>query len=82
MKHLKVLFISILGIGAIVTGYGLHNHIVNVRAAKAGPYRRARGLLPPGAIGHRTLVTLPSIPSPPQLIAWLADARRMGISER
>ena len=25
MSHLKVLFISILGIGAILVGYGLHD---------------------------------------------------------
>jgi len=52
MKHLKVLFISILGIGAIVTGYGLHNHIVNVRAA-SWTYRAPAAYFPLAPSGHR-----------------------------
>ena len=44
MNHKRTLFISMLGIAAILTGYGLHNHIVKVKAASWNT-RRAGALL-------------------------------------
>jgi hypothetical protein len=73
-----VLFISILGIGAIVTGYGLHNHIVNVRAAKLDHIIAPAAYFPAGAIWTQDISHAPLDPQSSTIIAWLADAGGWG----
>ncbi|MGA3009619.1 MAG: hypothetical protein ABSD72_05100 [Terracidiphilus sp.] len=76
MNRLKVLLVSILGIGAIVTGYAFHSHIISVEAAKlenvAAPY------FPPGAIWTQDISNAPLDPQSSTIIAWLADAGGWG----
>ena len=81
MKHSKVLFISILGIGAIVTGYGLHNHIVNVRAARLDHIAAPAAYFPPGAIWTQDISHAPLDPQSSTIIAWLADAGGWGFGK-
>ena len=78
MNHSKVLFISILGVGAIVTGYGLHNHIVNVRAAKLDHIAAPAAYFPTGAIWTQDISHAPLDPQSSTMISWLADAGGWG----
>ena len=78
MKHSRLLFISILGLGAIATGYGLHNHIVNVRAAKLDHIAAPAPYFPPGAIWTQDISHAPLDPQSSTIIAWLADAGGWG----
>ncbi len=78
MKHSKLLFISILGIGAIAAGYGLHNHIVAVRAAKLDHIAAPAAYFPPGAIWTQDISHAPLDPQSSTIIAWLADAGGWG----
>jgi serine/threonine-protein kinase len=82
MKHSKVLFISILGIGVIVAGYGLHNHIVNVRAARLDHIAAPAAYFPPGAIWTQDISHAPLDPQSSTIIAWLADAGGWGHNNR
>jgi serine/threonine-protein kinase len=81
MNHSKVLFISILGVGAIVTGYGLHNHIVNVRAARLDHIAAPAAYFPPGAIWTQDISHAPLDPQSSTIIAWLADAGGWGFGK-
>jgi serine/threonine-protein kinase len=78
MNHSKVLFISLLGIGAITTGYGLHSHIVHVRAAKLDHIDAPAPYFPPGAIWTQDISHAPLDPQSSTIIAWLADAGGWG----
>ena len=78
MNHSKVLFISILGVGAIVTGYGLHNHIVNVRAAKLDHIAAPAAYFPTGAIWTQDISHAPLDPQSSTMISWLEDAGGWG----
>ena len=79
MKHMKTLIISVLGIAVILTGYGLHNHITKVKAAKLehiaapAPYFPAGLHLDPG---HQPCSSRPSVL---QIISWLAGAGGWGM---
>ncbi|MGA2831633.1 MAG: hypothetical protein ABSE55_01050 [Terracidiphilus sp.] len=81
MKHSKVLFISILGIGAIATGYGLHNHIVNVRAAKLEHVVAPKPYFPPGSVWTKDISHAPLDPQSSTIISWLADAGGWGFGK-
>ena len=78
MNHSKLLFISILGIGAITAGYGLHSHIVNVRAAKLDHIAAPAPYFPPGALWTQDISHAPLDPQSSTIIAWLADAGGWG----
>jgi serine/threonine-protein kinase len=82
MNHLKLLYISILGIGAIVTGYGLHNNIVKVRAARLDRVVAPAAYFPPGAIWTQDVSHAPLDPQSSTMIAWLADAGGWGHNNR
>ncbi|MGA3079788.1 MAG: hypothetical protein ABSD44_00230 [Terracidiphilus sp.] len=78
MNQSKLMIVSILGIGAIVTGYGLHNHIVKVKAAKLEHAAAPAAYFPPGAIWTQDVSRAPVDPQSSAIIAWLADAGGWG----
>jgi len=66
---------------AIVTGYGLHNHIVNVRAARLDHIAAPAAYFPPGAIWTQDISHAPLDPQSSTIIAWLADAGGWGFGK-
>jgi serine/threonine-protein kinase len=78
MNHAKALFISVLGIGVIVTGYGLYNHIVKVRAAKLEHVAAPAAYFPSGSIWTQDVSRAPLDLQSSAMIAWLADAGGWG----
>lgn len=78
----NVLFISVLGIGAIVTGLAVRNHIVNVRAARLEHIVPPAPYFPPGAIWTQDVSHAPVDPQSSTMIAWLADAGGWGRNNR
>jgi serine/threonine-protein kinase len=76
------LLISILGVGAIVVGYGLHSHIVKVKAAKVGHAATPAAYFPPGSIWTQDISHAPLDPQSSEMIAWLADAGGWGHNNR
>ena len=81
MSHLKVLFISILGIGAILVGYGLHDHIVKVKAARLEHAVAPAPYFPPGSIWTQDVSHAPLDPHSSTIITWLADAGGWGFGK-
>jgi serine/threonine-protein kinase len=79
MNHTRTLFISFLGIVAIVTGYGLHNHIVKVRAAKLDHVVAPAAYFPAGSIWTQDVSRAPLDPQSSTIIGWLADAGGWGL---
>jgi serine/threonine-protein kinase len=82
MNHSKVLLISILGLGAMATGYGLHKHIVNVKAARLEQVTAPAPYFPPAAIWTQDISHAPLDPQSSTIIAWLADAGGWGHDNR
>ncbi|MGA3344137.1 MAG: hypothetical protein ABSC76_04620 [Terracidiphilus sp.] len=82
MNHRKQLLISMLGIGAIVTGYGLHSHIVKVRAAKLEHIPAPAAYFPQGSVWTQDVSHAPLDPQSSAMIAWLADAGGWGHNNR
>jgi serine/threonine-protein kinase len=82
MKQAKLLFISIIGIGAILTGYGLHNRIVKVKAAKIEHAVAPASYFPAGAIWTQDISHAPLDSQSSTIIAWLADAGGWGHNNR
>ena len=78
MIRSKLLYISILGIGAIAAGYGLHNHLVAVRAAKLDHVGGTVTYFPPGAIWTQDISHAPLDPQSSTIITWLTDAGGWG----
>jgi hypothetical protein len=79
MNKSKLMIVSILGIGAIVTGYGLHNHIVKVKAAKLEHAAAPPAYFPPGAIWTQDVSHAPVDPQSSAIISFLADAGGWGL---
>ncbi len=82
MNQSRVLLVSILGIGVIVTGYGLHNHIVKVKAAKLDHVSAPVAYFPSGSIWTQDVSHAPVDPQSSTIIAWLADAGGWGHNNR
>jgi serine/threonine-protein kinase len=78
MSHLKTLAISLIGIVAIVIGYGLHNHIVKVKAAKLEHIAAPAGYFPAGSIWTQDISHAPLDPQSSEIIDWLAGAGGWG----
>jgi hypothetical protein len=78
MNHKRQLLISMLGIAAILTGYGLHNHIVKVKAAKVEHAAASPAYFPPGSIWTQDVSHANLDPQSDTIIAWLADAGGWG----
>jgi serine/threonine-protein kinase len=73
-----MLFISVLGLGAIVTGLVIHRHIDNVRAAKLEHIVPPAPYFPPGAIWTQDVSHAPVDSQSSAIIDWLADAGGWG----
>ena len=74
----SMLFISVLGLGAIVTGLVIHRHIDNVRAAKLEHIVPPAPYFPPGAIWTQDVSHAPVDSQSSAIIDWLADAGGWG----
>jgi serine/threonine-protein kinase len=82
MNHLKVLSISILGIGAILVGYGLHDHIVKVKAARLEHSVAPAAYFLPGSIWTQDVSRAPLDSHSSAIINWLAGAGGWGNNNR
>jgi serine/threonine-protein kinase len=82
MNHSKMLFTSILGIVAIVAGYGLHYHIVNVKAARLDHIVAPAPYFPHGSIWTQDISHAPLDPHSSAIISWLAEAGGWGNNNR
>jgi serine/threonine-protein kinase len=78
MNHTKALFTSMVGIGAIVIGYGFHSHILRVKASKLEHIAAPAPYFPPGAIWTQDVSHAPVDPQSSTIIGWLADAGGWG----
>lgn len=78
MTYVRMFFISMLGIGTIVTGLALHNHIVNVRGAKLAHAVPLAPYFPPGAIWTEDISHAPLDPQSSTMINWLAEGGGWG----
>ena len=74
----NLLFISVLGIGSIVTGFAIHNHIGNVRAARLEHIVPPAPYFPPGAVWTQDVSHAAVDPQSSTMISWLADAGGWG----
>lgn len=78
MTRTRLLFISILGVGAIATGFVLHNHVVNVRAAKLEKAVAPAPYFPAGSMWTKDVSHAPVDPQSSTIISWLAGAGGWG----
>jgi glycosyltransferase involved in cell wall biosynthesis len=74
----NVLFISVLGLGAIVAGLVIHQHIVGVRAAKLEHITPPAPYFPSGSLWTQEVSHAPVDPQSAAIIGWLADAGGWG----
>jgi hypothetical protein len=74
MSYVRMLFTSVLGIGAIITGFAFHNHLVKVRAEKLAHVVPPAPYFPPGAIWAQDISHALLDPQSSTMINWLADA--------
>jgi serine/threonine-protein kinase len=82
MKPARTLFISILGIAAIVAGYGLHSHIVKVKAAKQEHAAAPAPYFPAGSPWTQDISHAPLDPQSSAIITWLAEAGGWGVNNK
>ncbi|MGA2276431.1 MAG: hypothetical protein ABSG00_02415 [Terracidiphilus sp.] len=78
MSYSRILIVSALGIGVIITGYGLHSHIVKVKAAKLEHIAAPAPYFPAGAIWTQEISHAPLDPQSSAMIDWLAGAGGWG----
>jgi hypothetical protein len=78
MTCVKMLIISMLGIGTIVGSLAFRNHIVKVRAARLSHAVSPAPYFPPGAIWTQDISHAPLDPQSATMINWLADAGGWG----
>lgn len=79
MKHAKTLVIAILGTVAIAAGYGLHCHIVEVKAAKLEHAAAIPPYFPAGSVWTEDISHAPVDPQSSTIIDWLAGAGGWGM---
>jgi cellulose synthase/poly-beta-1,6-N-acetylglucosamine synthase-like glycosyltransferase len=68
----NVLFICVLGIGALLTGLAIRQHIVGVRAAKLEHVTPPAPYFPPGSVWTQDVSHAPVDPQSSAIIGWLA----------
>ena len=79
MTHRKnVLFIAMLGIGAVAAGLVYHTHVVKVKAAKLEHIAPPAPYFPPGAAWTQDVSHAPLDPQSDAIIGWLSDAGGWG----
>jgi len=77
-RRKNVLFIAILGIGAVAAGFVYYNHIVKVKAAKLEHIAPPAPYFPPGAVWTQDVSHAPLDPQSDAIIGWLSDAGGWG----
>ncbi len=82
MNCKRQLLISTLGIGAILIGYGLHHHIVKVKAARLDRVAAPAAYFPPGSIWTQDVSHASLDPQSDAIIDWLAGAGGWGHNNR
>ena len=78
MTYVRMLFISILGVGVVITGFAFHSQIVKVRAEKLAHVVPPAPYFPPGAIWNQDISHAPLDPQSSTTINWLADSGGWG----
>jgi nucleoside-diphosphate-sugar epimerase len=78
MAYPRVLFVSVLGVGAIITGFLYHDHIARVKAAWLEHITPPAPYFPPGAVWTQDISHASVDPQSATMISWLADAGGWG----
>jgi serine/threonine-protein kinase len=78
MTYSKALVFSVLGIGALVAGFGLHSQIVKTKAAKLVRSATTAPYFPPGSPWTQDISHAPLSPSSEKSITWLASVGGWG----
>jgi serine/threonine-protein kinase len=78
MTYRRVLFISILGIGAIGTGFAFHHRIAMIRAARLDQVVAPAPYFPAGAVWTQDVSHASLDPQSSTMIGWLAEAGGWG----
>lgn len=78
MRSGRILLISLVGVAAIVAGYGWHNHTLRVRAARLDHAVAPAPYFPPGSAWTQDISQAPLDPQSSTIINWLADAGGWG----
>ena len=78
MAYPRVLFVSVLGVGAIITGFLYHDHIARVKAAWVEHITPPAPYFPPGDVWTQDISHAPVDPQSASMISWLADAGGWG----
>ena len=79
MTYPRALLFAILGIGAVVGGLALHNHIVQAKVAKVGPAATTTPYFPAGSEWTKDISNAPLDANSDATIAWLASAGGWGM---
>ena len=74
----SMLYTTVLGLGAIASGLAIHQHVVNVRAAKLEHVVPPAPYFPAGAIWTQDVSKASVDPQSAAIIGWLADAGGWG----
>lgn len=78
MTYSKALLFSVLGIGAVVAGFGLHTHIVKANAAKLERTPTTSAYFPIGSPWTQDISHAPLDPNSAKTIGWLASVGGWG----
>lgn len=78
MTYSKALLFTVLGIGAVVAGFGLHTHIVKVKAAKLEHTATTAPYFPAGAPWTQDISHAALDPNSEKIITWLASVGGWG----
>jgi hypothetical protein len=78
MTYSKALVFTVLGIGAVVAGFGLHAHIVKVRAAKLDSTSTTAPYFPQGSPWTQDISHAAVDPNSSKIITWLASVGGWG----
>ena len=78
MTYRRILLISVAGMAAIVTLYGLHDHTLKVRAARLDHVTAPAPYFPPGSVWTQDISRAPLDPQSSTIIDWLANAGGWG----
>lgn len=78
MNYSKTLVFTVLGIGAVVAGFGLHTHIVKVKAAKLEHSATTAAYFPAGSPWTQDISHAPLDANSAKTIAWLQSVGGWG----
>ena len=79
MTYIRMLFISVLGCGAMVSGFAFHRHVAELRAARLSQVAVPTPYFPPGSIWTQDISHAPLDPQSSTIISWLSEAGGWGM---